>query len=183
VLVIGAGPIGLAVSLWSRFLGAAHVVVSDLSAERADRALRMGATRAVHAGEEDVIAAVKRECGRRAEVVFDCVGVPGSQQLAMDYAPVNGRVVVAGVCMQPDRILPVKAITKELDVRYVFGYGKRDFAFTIDMLARGRVDATAMLSETVGFDAFPAVFEALRHDKRRAKVILEPGRHDGTAIA
>lgn len=176
VLVIGAGPIGLAVSLWSRFLGAAHVVVSDLSAERADRALEMGATRVVHAREEDVVAAVKREYGRRAEVVFDCVGVPGSQQLAMDCAPTNGRVVVAGVCMQPDRILPVKAITKELDVRYVFGYGKRDFAFTIDMLARGRLDASAMLSETVGFDGFPAVFEALRSDKRRAKVMLDPGQ-------
>ena len=175
VLVVGAGPIGLAVSLWARFLGAAHVIVSDLAPERADRALRMGATAAVHAGREDVVAAVKRQCGgRRADIVFDCVGVPGSQQLAMDYAPVNGRVVVAGVCMQPDRILPVKAITKELEVRYVFGYGKRDFAVTIDMLARGRVDASALVSDVVAFDAFPAAFDALRTDKRQVKVLLEP---------
>jgi len=108
-------------------------------------------------------------------VVFDCVGVPGSQQLAMDYAPSGGRVVIAGVCMQPDRILPVKAITKELEVRYVFGYGKRDFAVTIDMLARARIDASPMLSEIVGWDAFPEAFEALRKDKRRVKVMLEPG--------
>jgi (R,R)-butanediol dehydrogenase/meso-butanediol dehydrogenase/diacetyl reductase len=175
-LVIGAGPIGLAVSLWCRFFGAAHVVVSDLSPARADRAASMGATAVVHAGQEDVVAAVKRQCGRRAEVVFDCVGVPGSQQLAMDYAPAGGRIVVAGVCMRPDRVLPVKAITKELEVRYVFGYGKRDFAFAIDMLARGRVDAAPMLSETVGWDAFPAAFESLRADKRRAKVMLEPRR-------
>jgi threonine dehydrogenase-like Zn-dependent dehydrogenase len=92
----------------------------------------------------------------------------------MDAAPTNGRVVVAGVCMQPDRILPVKAITKELDVRYVFGYGKRDFALTIDMLAARRIDAAPMLSETVRLDAFPAAFEALRTDKRKAKVLLEP---------
>ncbi len=91
-----------------------------------------------------------------------------------DYAPVNGRVVVAGVCMHPDRILPVKAITKELEVRYVFGYGKRDFEITIDMLARGRIDASAMLGETVGFDAFPAAFDSLRTDKSRVKVMLEP---------
>ena len=174
VLVIGAGPIGLAVSLWARFMGASHVIASDLSAERADRALAMGATAVVHAAEEGAAAAVKRICGRRAEVVFDCVGVPGSQQLAMDAAPTNGRVVVAGVCMQPDRILPVKAITKELDVRYVFGYGKRDFALTVDMLAARRIDAAPMLSETVGLDAFPAAFEALRTDKRKAKVLLEP---------
>ena len=141
--IIGAGPIGLAVSLWSRFFGAGHVLVSDLSPERAERAARMGATAVIHAEREDVVAAVKREAGRRADVVFDCVGVPGSQQLAMDHAPVNGRVVVAGVCMQPDRLLPVKAITKELDVRYVFGYGKRDFAFTLAMLARARERGSA----------------------------------------
>jgi hypothetical protein len=33
-----------------------------------------------------------------------------------------------------------------------------------------------MLSETVGWDAFPAAFESLRADKRRAKVMLEPRR-------
>ena len=173
-LVVGAGPIGLAVSLWCRFMGAGHVIVSDLSRERAERSARMGATGIIHAAKEDVVAAFKRQCGRRPDVVFDCVGVPGSQQLAMDYAPTNGRVVVAGVCMQPDRILPLKAITKELDVRYVFGYGKRDFEVTIDMLARGRVDASALLGDTVGFAAFPAAFEALRKDKSRVKVMLEP---------
>ena len=173
--IIGAGPIGLAVSLWSRFFGAGHVLVSDLSPERAERAARMGATAVIHAEREDVVAAVKREAGRRADVVFDCVGVPGSQQPAMDHAPVNGRVVVAGVCMQPDRLLPVKAITKELDVRYVFGYGKRDFAFTLAMLARARVNAGPLLGDTVGWDAFPAAFDSLRSDKRRVKVMLEPG--------
>jgi (R,R)-butanediol dehydrogenase/meso-butanediol dehydrogenase/diacetyl reductase len=174
VLVIGAGPIGLAVSLWCRFFGAGHVIASDLAAARADRAARMGATGVVHAAAEDVVAAVKRQCGRRADVVFDCVGVPGSQQLAMDCAPAGGRVVVAGVCMQPDRVLPVKAITKELAVQYCFGYARRDFAFTIDMLARGRIDAAPMLSETVGWEAFPAAFESLRADKTRVKVMLEP---------
>src|SRR5262249_37444178 len=174
VLVMGAGPIGLAVSLWSRFFGAGHVIVSDLSPERADRAAHMGATAVVHARDEDVVAAVKRQCGRRADVIFDCVGVPGSQQLAMDYAPANGRIVVAGVCMQPDRLLPAEAITEELQVRYVFGYGKRDFAFTIDMLAGGRIDPSPMLSEVVGWQEFPGAFEALRTDKRRVKVLLDP---------
>jgi (R,R)-butanediol dehydrogenase/meso-butanediol dehydrogenase/diacetyl reductase len=174
VLVLGAGPIGLAVCLWARFHGAGHVVVTDLAPERLARAGALGATAVVDAGREDVAAAVKRECGDRAPVVVDCVGVPGSQQLAMDCAPAGGRVVVAGVCMHPDRILPLKAITKELDVRYVFGYGRRDFATTIEMLARRRIDPAPLVTATVGFDAFPAAFDALRTDKRQLKVLLEP---------
>ncbi len=109
VLVIGAGPIGLAVAAWCRFFGARAVVVSDLVPARLERAARLGATACVDARDGDVIGAVKRSTGARPRVVFDCVGVPGSQQLAMDYAPTDGRIVVVGVCMAPDTILPVKA--------------------------------------------------------------------------
>jgi threonine dehydrogenase-like Zn-dependent dehydrogenase len=42
------------------------------------------------------------------------------------------------------------------------------------MLACARVDAGPLLGDTVGWDAFPAAFDALRSDKRRVKVMLEP---------
>ena len=175
VLVVGAGPIGFAVAAWCRFFGARDVVVSDLVPARLERAAQLGATACVDARDGDVIGAVKRSAGARPRVVFDCVGVPGSQQLAMDYAPADGRIVVVGVCMQPDTILPVKAVTKELQVNYVFGYRRADFAFTIDMLAAGRLDPLPMLSRTVGFDEFPAAFEELKTSKHECKVLLEPG--------
>ncbi len=175
VLIVGAGPIGLAVAAWCRFFGARDVVVSDLVPARLERAASLGATACVDARGGDVIGEVKRSIGARPPVVFDCAGVPGSQQLAMDYAPTGGRIVVVGVCMQPDTILPVKAVTKELQVNYVFGYRRADFAFTIDMLAASRLDPLPMISRTVGFAAFPAAFEALKTSKHDCKVMLEPG--------
>ena len=92
----------------------------------------------------------------------------------MDYAPANGRIVVVGVCMQPDRIVPVKAITKELTVSYVYMYGRKDFALAIEMLDRGRIDPAAMLTDQVGFAQFPAAFDVPRRDKRQCKVMLRP---------
>lgn len=175
VLVIGAGPIGLAIALWCRFFGARHVVVSDLVSDRVARAAQFGATDGIDAAHENTVGRFKQIAGARPDVVFDAVGVPGSQQLAMDCAPAGGRVVVAGVCMQPDRILPVKAITKELQVNYVFMYLKQDFAFAIDMLAQGRIDASAMITDTVGFDGFPQAFEALKTPTTQCKVMLVPG--------
>jgi (R,R)-butanediol dehydrogenase/meso-butanediol dehydrogenase/diacetyl reductase len=174
VLVMGAGPIGLAVAQWCRFFGARHVVVSDLVETRLERAAELGATATIDASRENVVARVKTIAGERPQVVIDCVGVPGSQQLAMDYAPANGRLVIAGVCMEPDRIIPVKAITKELQVNYVFGYRRQDFAFTLDMLGAGRLDTRAMISDVVGFDDFSAAFETLKHSKTAVKVLLEP---------
>jgi (R,R)-butanediol dehydrogenase/meso-butanediol dehydrogenase/diacetyl reductase len=173
---MGAGPIGLAVALWCRFFGLRHVVVTDLAASRLERAAAFGATAAVDANESNAIERIKTILGERPRLIFDCVGVPGSQQTAMDYAPFDGRVVVVGVCMQPDRILPVKAITKELQVNYVYGYRREDFAFAIDMLAAGRVDSRPMVSGSVGFEEFPTAFEALKTDKRHCKVMLEPAR-------
>ncbi len=176
VLIVGSGPVGLSVALWCRQFGARHVVISDLAPERLALAARCGATDGIDARKENVVERFKRIAGVRPDVVFDCVGVPGSQQLAMDYAPSNGRIVVAGVCMQPDRIVPVKAITKELTVSYVYMYGRKDFALAIEMLDSGRIDASAMLTDEVGFDRFPAAFDALRTDKRQCKVMLRPGR-------
>jgi (R,R)-butanediol dehydrogenase/meso-butanediol dehydrogenase/diacetyl reductase len=175
-LVMGAGPIGLAVALWCRFFGLRHIVVTDLAPARLERAAAFGATGCIDARADDAIERVKALVGERPRLVFDCVGVPGSQQTAMDYAPFDGRVVVVGVCMQPDRILPVKAITKELQVNYVYGYRREDFAFAIDMLAAGRIDSRPMVTGSVGFEAFSAAFEALKTDKGHCKVMLEPAR-------
>ena len=174
VLIMGAGPIGLACALWCRHFGARHVIVSDRVSERLALAARLGATATVNAAEEDVIGRCKREAGQRPDVVFECIGVPGTQQLAMDYAPMGGRIVVIGVCMAPDTIRPVKAITKELQVNYVYMYRRQEFELTIDLLNRERIDPSAMLSGTVGFDAFPQAFESLKSDKRVCKLLLVP---------
>jgi len=78
VLIIGAGPIGLAVALWCRFFGARHVVISDLAPGRLAKAAALGATEGIDASTENVAGRYKQIAGRRAEVVFDCVGVAGS---------------------------------------------------------------------------------------------------------
>ncbi len=174
VLIIGAGPIGLAVALWCRFFGARHVVISDLSAGRLAKAAALGATDGIDASREDVVNRYKQIAGRRAEVVFDCVGIAGSQQLAMDYAPVNGRLVIAGLCMSADSIMPVKAVSKELSVKYSYMYERRDFELTLEMLDRGRIDPSPMITGVVGFDDFSAAFEGLKSPTGQCKILLDP---------
>ena len=174
VLVMGAGPIGLATALWCRYFGARNVIVSDMVDARLDLANRVGATATVNAAQEDVVGRVKQIAGRRPNVVIECIGVPGTQQLAMDYAPANGRIVVVGVCMAADTIMPVKAITKELTVRYVFMYRHSDFEITLDLLNRELIDPSAMFTREIGFDEFPAAFESLKTDKTACKVLLVP---------
>lgn len=174
VLIVGAGPVGLSVALWCNFFGARHIIVSDLAAARADRAAAFGATAAIDASREDVAERFEKISGGPPRVVFDCVGVPGSMQIAIDYAPIDARVVVVGLCMSADTIFPAVAITKELDLSFAFVYRKQDFEMAIDMLGRGRIDGASMVTGCVGFDAFPDAFEDLKKPSDQVKVMLEP---------
>ena len=174
VLIMGAGPIGLACALWCRHFGARHVIVTDRVSARLEVAQRMGATATVDVTRKDVIGSCKRYAGRRPDVVFECIGVPGTQQLAMDYAPMGGRIVILGVCMAPDTTQPVKALTKELQINYAYMYRRQEFELAVDLMNRELIDPTPMLSGTVSFDQFSATFEALKTDKNACKLLLVP---------
>jgi (R,R)-butanediol dehydrogenase/meso-butanediol dehydrogenase/diacetyl reductase len=173
-LIIGAGPVGLAVALWCNFFGVRHIVVSDLVAARAEQSARFGATASIDASTQDVAAEFERLTGAGPKIVFDCVGVPGSLQLAIDQAPVDARVVVVGLCMHGDTIYPATALTKELDLAFVMVYTQQEFEMAADMLGRGRIDASAMVTDTVGFDTFSDTFEAMKTAGTAVKVMLEP---------
>lgn len=174
VLVVGAGPVGVSVALWCRFFGARHIIVSDLVAERAGKAAAFGATAAIDASREDVRSRVEAISGGAPQVVFDCVGVPGSLQLVIDYAPQDARVVVVGLCMAPDTVFPAKAITKELYLSFAFVYRKRHFEIVLDLLDHERIAASGLVTDRVGLEAFSEAFERLKRPSDQIKVMLEP---------
>jgi len=176
VLVIGAGPIGLSVTVFARLAGARHLVVSELDPVRRNRAGTLGASAVLDPGAEPVAAAFARLTGGAPDVIFECVGAPGLLRHGIDLAPVHGRVIVVGVCRQEDSILPRIAIRKELTVRFALGYTREEFALVLDLLAARRIDANELVSDVIGLDALPEVFESLRRPNPRAKVLIDPKR-------
>lgn len=175
VLVLGAGPIGLAVAAWCRFFGARRVIVSDLVPGRLAAAGQIGATDVIEASDpKEAAARVAAIAGGAPRVVFECVGLPGMQQLAIHHASTDGRVIVVGVCMGSDRIVPLQALAKELTISYVLRYVRADFALALEMLAAGRITSTPMITGGVGFDEFPETFERMKTSKAECKVFLEP---------
>jgi (R,R)-butanediol dehydrogenase/meso-butanediol dehydrogenase/diacetyl reductase len=171
ILVLGAGPIGLAVTLWARTLGARRVVVSERAASRQEMARQFGATHGIDATQA-LLPQFEAIAGGPPDVIFECVGAPGLLQECINIAPYGSTIVVVGVCMKPDTILPVSAIVKEITFRFVLGYRKRDFEVVADLLGQGRVDGSAMVTDVIGFDQLPAAFEALRTPSHQCKVML-----------
>jgi len=172
VLVIGAGPVGLATMLWAKFLGARHVIVSEKAEVRRKMAAKFGATDAIDPGQP-LVPQVEKIAGKAPDVIFECVGVPGLLNTAMMEAPRGGRIVVAGVCQQADTIMPLMGILKELEIQFVLGYRPDDFEYVIAMIASDRIDVCAMVTDIVDLNGLPGAFEALRKPSHQCKVMLE----------
>lgn len=75
VIVVGAGPLGLLHTIVSTALGA-EVICVDVNDSRLEKALRLGAKRAVNTEKEDALKAVRELTGVGADVVIAAVGIP-----------------------------------------------------------------------------------------------------------
>jgi 2-desacetyl-2-hydroxyethyl bacteriochlorophyllide A dehydrogenase len=175
VLIIGGGPVGLAVALFASLAGAIRVVVSEPRAVRRARAEALGATGVIDPTAATVAEAFVAQAGGPPDVVFECVGVPGMIEEAVHQARLFGRVVVVGACMEEDRLHPILALQKEISMAFALGHTRDDFRFVVDRLDRGVIDPSPLITDVVGYDAFPAAFEALRSAKDGSKLLLKPG--------
>ena len=175
VLIIGAGPIGLACALWCRFFGAREVVFSEMSPTRIKIANTMGFDQVIDP-TGDVLGQFAASAGGEPEIQFDCVGAPGILQQCIERAPKRGRIMGIGLCDHPDTIVPLVAFSKELTIQWAVAYDKEDWDFTIQMMVNGRIDGTAMITNVVSLDELPDAFEALRSPSDQCKVIIDLSR-------
>ena len=173
-LVVGAGPIGLAVIAALALKGIEPIVAADFSAHRRQLASTMGAHEVVDPRQEPAIDAWRRVDGRRPLVIFEAVGVPGVIDQAMRDAPRQAEIMVVGVCMEPDQVQPFVGISKELTVRFALGYDPMEFAGTLQAIADGRVDVGPLVTGTVGIDGVPQAFADPANPEAHAKIVVEP---------
>ena len=181
VLVVGCGPIGLAVIAALKARGIGPVVGVDPVAARREFAATLGADEVVDPGVESQARVWSRygtgNRGPRA-VAFECVGRPGVAQSVIDEVPMRAVVVVVGNVLVPSTIDQVVAFNKELDVRFSLNYTPKEFGATLEDLARGRIDPDKLITGTIPPDVVPAAFDELATQPRHAKLVIRFGQSD-----
>lgn len=174
-LVLGCGPVGLAVIAALAKQGIGPIVAADLSPRRRELAAKLGAHEVVDPREVPAISAWWRVGKGSPLVIFEAVGVPGMIDQAMLMAPRGSRVLVVGVCMEEDRIRPMAGIRGELTVQFALAYTPEEFAAALSDLAEGRVDLAPLVTGRVGIDGVPQAFADLGNPEAHAKILVTPG--------
>jgi threonine dehydrogenase-like Zn-dependent dehydrogenase len=193
-LVIGCGPVGLAVIAALKLKGLSPIIAADYSPARRALAEKLGAdvvldpahtqpyvTWAEHAAMSDAEKAARPTFqaflpALRPALIFECVGVAGLIQQMFEGAPRDARIVVVGVCMETDRTEPMLGIGKELNVQYVLGYTPDEFARSLRLIAEGEFDAALLVTAKVGIDGVAQAFADLANPEAHTKIIVEPWR-------
>ena len=173
VLILGAGPIGLAVAFWARRRGASVVVLQDVADHQHERALALGASGFV-VDRIDPAGAAARALGGSADIVFECVGVPGLLAQAVATLRNRGTILLLGLCTQPDSINTFAMLSKEIRLVTSAFFTRAEFEAALDALESGAVEPRHLVTATIALGDVPTMFEALKTRAGHCKVLIAP---------
>lgn len=171
VAVLGAGTIGLGILQLLRLAGITEPIVVDPVGYRREKALELGAGKAVASiAELDGLTA-----GRGVDLVLEATNSPAGFADATTAATIGGRVVVVGI---PDgNLYSFEASTprrKQLQVTFSRRMN-HVLPRAIRLVAEGRLDPEAWVSHRIGLDGVPAALEMLaNYEDRALKIVVQP---------
>jgi alcohol dehydrogenase len=179
VVVVGAGPIGLATIMTAKLHTPGKIVAVDLAESRLAKALEFGADVVVNSGADDPVGRVMAMTdGLGADVAIEAVGVPETFELCTELIRPGGRVANVGVHGHPATLHLEKLWIRDV----LIATGLVDTYTTpklLKLIASGRLDPTAFathrfsLDETMeAYDVFGAASET-----NALKVVLEGAKH------
>jgi L-gulonate 5-dehydrogenase len=175
VLILGAGPIGVAAALAAVDAGA-RVAVADRVASRLAGAARMGAELTVDTAHEDLAAATAEWTGGDgAAVVIDATGAPSLIRAAFGLVAPSGAIVIAGISDQEVAVPVIEFSRKEVTVA-----GSRNnagiFGQAVDLVRRYPERVTPLITHRFGLaEAGAAIAFGTAHPELAEKIIITVG--------
>jgi (R,R)-butanediol dehydrogenase/meso-butanediol dehydrogenase/diacetyl reductase len=173
VLVLGAGPIGLAVAYWCRKMGAGRVAVQDVAEFQRERAGAMGADAFV-VDPADPVGSADRALGGKADIVFECVGIPGLIAQVVEQVRNRGTILLLGLCTQPDTFNSFAMLSKEVRLVTSAFFTTPEYEAALAALESGALEPRALVTDTIALGDTPEVFESLKRRSGQCKVLIAP---------
>lgn len=143
VLILGGGPIGLALIMTLKARGAKNIILSEVVSGRREFAKNFGATHVIDPMKDDFVAKVHENCdGRGVNVAFDAAGEQAGLDQAIRAVRARGTLVNVAVWEKPASPDPNSLLLKELNYMGSVTYLEGDFQAVIDAIASGKTFTT-----------------------------------------
>jgi threonine dehydrogenase-like Zn-dependent dehydrogenase len=158
-------------------MGAAIVIAVDPLASARERALELGADAAIDPKTEDVQKRVYEITdGRRLDVAVDLVGANVVISQAVSCLGRNGRAVMVGLSLEPLSLEPSLLFgVQSHSVLGHLGYQKRHLDELVRLLASGRLDLSASISDVMPLtDVVEGVRRLAEKDGDPVRLIVTP---------
>ena len=160
VVVVGCGGVGLSTVMGARLAGAHPIIAIDPIWSRRLAAIDLGAD----AGHEDATAIKELTGGRGADYVFEAVGKPSLQELAVELTRPGGTTVFSGLSANGSATnIPGSRLVREEKTVMGSYYGtcdaKRDFPLYADYYRQGKLPLDRMVSHRYSLDEINVAYE------------------------
>jgi alcohol dehydrogenase len=165
VVVVGAGPIGLAAILTARLYSPSHIIAIDKADSRLEAAKQFGADVTLPPEGDPLEAIRARTGGLGADVVIEAVGTPGTFELCTTLARPGGHIANIGVHGQPATLHLEDLWIRNLTITT----GLVDTSSTptlLGMLGTGQLDVSNMITHRFGFNEFLAAYDVFADPAR-----------------
>ncbi|MYA82105.1 MAG: zinc-binding dehydrogenase [Acidimicrobiales bacterium] len=173
--VVGCGPIGLLVAQCARLAGAGTVIAVEPDAERRALALELGVDAAVAPGAEMREAVNEATDGLRADIAFDCAGIPQTIQQSADMVRFGGSVCIVGVTGSDATIRPNRWLFKEISVDTSLAFTLDEMRAAAGFIADGRISVAPLVQGTVTLDELPQTIDDLATRRNTSiKLLVDP---------
>lgn len=179
-VVVGTGPIGIALVQLAAAAGASPVIASGHREVRRELARESGADVVVDPRETDLGARVREVTDAGADVSFEVAGNGSALEDAIGATRAGGHTTVLGVFEGPVEIDPMEFVNHERTIGGSAAYetgplADREFGEVYEMLARGELDGDALVTSRIGLEEITAGFESLGDSEGgEVKVLVEP---------
>ncbi len=173
VLITGAGPIGIMAAAIAKFVGARHVVITDVNDFRLDLARKMGATRVVNVSTEnlrDVMSDLSMTEG--FDVGLEMSGVPAAFSSMLDTMNHGGRIAMLGLMPNGAGINWDNVIFKGLEIKGIYGRRMFETWYKMGTMLQAGLDLSPILTHHYPIGDFQKGFDVMRSGQS-GKVILE----------
>jgi len=175
VVILGAGAQGILAIQLARMMGISRIIASDTVQARLDMAMRLGATNAIHALEEDVPAVIRRLTGGEGvEVAIETAGASAARQDGLHALSRGGTFAIVGLGQQHTPIDFLDLVSQEKRIQGVYCYTDDDFVRALEILTEGHIQVEPMIS-TLPLSDGPAAFTSIAEGMASTvKTLLRP---------